>query len=353
MLRKELKNVEDVPHGSTHLEGILDFSSSVIKIPLPLEEIINDLNIFSYPDSDSNNFVSKISEVYDIGKGCIITGNGSSGLLWYTGLAFFSKNIRSLITTPAYGEYERILKIMGCNIYKHKLKEVNDFRLNIDNFISDIKSGNIEVIFLCTPNNPTGEFIDFGKLDFILSKNPDKLFIIDLAYIDYAFSSIIDFKKFIENYNVVFLFSLTKSYGIAGLRSGFIIGSNRLVKSLYKVKEPWNMNVISQKVSSYILENRNSLLAGCKKIMDYSAILRNNIESSGFKVIRSDTDYFMVKVKSPEKIKEILLSENILVRDLNSMGLDNYIRITGKTEELNNYFMEIWYDKVVRIHQSD
>ncbi|PID26476.1 MAG: hypothetical protein CR982_10135 [Candidatus Cloacimonadota bacterium] len=341
-IRDEISNVEAVPHGSTHLPNIVDFSSSVIKLDLPIDKIISNIDIYSYPDTTNFEFRSKAAENYNLSPNNIFCGNGSSEIMWSIGLAFVKRSSKSLLISPTFGEYKRILTIMGSDIEYHTLKEDRGFRLDISTYLDQAKGK--DIIFICNPNNPTGEFIGFDKLETIFKNSPNTLYIIDSAYIDFAiddFSYREKMKYFIDRYNVIFLHSLTKSFGIAGLRSGYCLASEEKISLLDRVKTPWNINRYAQEVSIYILENEKEIIKKAQEIKNSSIKLRKKISNLGFTTIDSTTDYFLVKVGNSLEVKRKLLEEKILIRELQSMGLNNYIRVTGKDEEKNNLLLRL------------
>lgn len=341
IINSNIYKIKQVHHGSSHESKILDFSSSVIPLKINVKKILNKSNIFAYPDSESYELRKVIANSYNLSVENIFVGNGSSEILLYIALVFLNKGKKVLIQTPTYGEYKRTTEITGATINHFSLKETNNFKTNIDDYASYIKKSKSDIIYLCNPNNPTGDYINQDKLEYIFKKNNTKLFIIDLAYIDYT-GEIINYNKYFNKYNVIFINSLTKSFGLAGLRSGFAIAKKEYIDHLQKVKIPWNMNILAQNVSIEIFKNRNKYLKNIINVKNESEKLRLKIEKTGFKTIKSSTDYFMVKVNNSLKTKEILLKQNILIRELSSLGLHNYIRITGKNKTLNKNFLKIW-----------
>ena len=336
--REELKFVKMPVHGSSFEKEIIDFSSSVINLKLDIKSLFETEDIFRYPDSENGNLRKIISKIYELNMDNTLAGNGVSELLWFVGLAFIKKNMNVAILEPTYEEYSHITSIMGGRIFPFILKEEEHFELEMDRFLKFLKDNEIKLLFLCNPNNPTGKYLNQDKIEFIL-KNFDGITIFDYSYIDYV-EAHIKYGEFIKKYDVLFLFSLTKSYGIAGLRAGFMLASEKIINLVKKVKTPWNMNIVAQKVASYILENRELFLPVVRKYKKESDILRLNIENSGFKTVKSETDYFMVKVNDAEFVKKELLKENFLIRSLTSKGLNNFIRINSGTKEENTNFFE-------------
>ena len=348
-LRDEIKNIEDVPHGSTHLKDILDFSSSVIRLDIPIKEIILDLDIYAYPDSSNYQLRESIAKSYNISSDSVFCGNGSSEILWYIGLAFVKSSSKSLLITPTFGEYKRVLTMMGSEIEYNHLMEENDFSLDLANYMNQLRSKDIAII--CNPNNPTGELLPFETLESIFKSNPSALYIIDCAYLDFVLDSSdyrVEMKRLIESYNIIFLHSLTKGFGIAGLRSGYCIGSEKLISYLNKVKAPWNMNRHAQAVSEYIITHQKELIKKARSIKNSSFKLRDSFSDLGYKTIKSTTDYFMVKTYNSLDVKSKLLEKKMLIRELDSMGLKDYIRVTGKSESKNQHLIKIFKETIYK-----
>jgi histidinol-phosphate aminotransferase len=336
--RPELRNVRDVPHGSTHRSDIIDFSSSVIPLTLPLENLINCSDFFRYPDTSSSELREVISKDLNIEPQNIVCGNGASELIWLIGLACLSAQTNAGALIPTFGEYERISKIMGAHYNSFAVEEKNNFQTNIDALSEWIAKTDVSVFFLCNPNNPTGHYIPTSQIEALVLNNPRCLFVIDFAYVDYT-ADFLPLPKWTSLPNIICLFSLTKAFGIAGIRSGYAIGCESLIRAINIVRPPWNMNVLAQKISAYLIQNKQQYKKVVENYRSEAIRFITCLEDMGQQVIPSSTDYFMLKTANAREFKANMLQKGYLVRELESMGCPHFVRINMCTKDENDKFL--------------
>ncbi len=339
IIRSELKSVRAVPHGSTHKKDLLDFSSSVIPLELPLLELMHETEFFRYPDSESQELRNSISQHSDVHASNVICGNGASELLWLVGMACISSNTKVGTLAPTFGEYARITAIMGGQLCYFPLQEHLDFKLDERELSTWIRNKNIQVFFLCNPNNPTGRYVSIEHVELLFVENPECLFVFDAAYIDYT-NSAIPLKNWVEKFNVIVIYSLTKAFGIAGIRSGYALANEAYIEALNKVKPAWNLNALAQTASKHLFDKRNKYSDVAKEYRDQTIQMMATLSTMRFRIIPSDTDYFMMGVNNPKKFKNNLLEKGFLIRELESMGVPNYVRINVCDRETNSRFIE-------------
>jgi histidinol-phosphate aminotransferase len=337
-VRAELHNVCDVPHGSTHRADVVDFSSSVIPLALPLEEIINCSDFFRYPDTSSTELRDVLSRNLNVAPHNIVCGNGASELIWLVGLAYLSAQSIAGALAPTFGEYQRISNIMGAQYKPFRLEEEDNFKTNVDTLSEWIEQNSVSVFFLCNPNNPTGHYISTSQIESLVLKNPRCLFVVDFAYVDYT-ADVLPLSHWVSIPNLISLFSLTKAFGIAGMRSGYAIGCDSLIRALNLVRPPWNMNVLAQKASAYLIQHKQHYSNIIESYRTEAQHFINNLEALGQKVIPSNTDYFMLKTQDSREFKRKMLHKGFLVRELESMGCPHFVRINICSRNENSLFL--------------
>ena len=158
----------------------------------------------------------------------------------------------------------------------------------------------------------------------------DSLLILDEAYVAFVEASWNPF-DLTERGNVVVLRSMTKDYGLPGLRLGYAVARREIIDSLRPVLPPWNVNAIAQKVGVDVLEKEEYLRQSLRQIREAKLFLTGELSRLGFKVLPSDAHYFLVKVGNAPECRNSLLRQGILVRDCSSFGLKEYIRIAPRT----------------------
>ena len=320
---------------------IIDFSSNITPLGIPnsVKFIIkkNLDKVQFYPDPNSETVISSLEKYTHLSKSNIIVGNGAIEILYNFCFAFLSKTTKVLIHVPTFQEYETAVKLSNCKISYFKSLNLST---NIDSFILKIpKNG---CIFLCNPNNPTGELLSKKELLSIIiaAKKLKTIVFIDECFIELVPKSNESLISYVKKYDNIFILrSLTKSFGLPGLRIGYACGSKEIIKILQKIKIQWSVNSLAQDSANIVLKDishikKTNLII--KKELEY---LENSISSlNGFECICSSTNFILVKTKyDSTKLQTKLLKSNILIRDCkNFRALDNhYIRIAVKSHKDN------------------
>ena len=320
---------------------IIDFSSNItpLGIPKSAKSIIkkNLDKVQFYPDPNSETVISNLEKYTHLPKSNIIVGNGAIEILYNFCFAFLSKTTKVLIHVPTFQEYETAVKLSNC-----KISYFNSLNLsaNIDLFISQIpKNG---CVFLCNPNNPTGELLSKKELVSIVieAKKLKTIVFIDECFIELVPKSNESILSYVKKYDNIFILrSLTKSFGLPGLRIGYACGSKEIIKILQKIKIPWSVNSLAQDAANAVIKNISHIKKSNIIIQKESKYLEDNISNlNGFECISSSTNFILIKTKyDSTKLQTKLLQNKILIRDCkNFRGLNNhYIRIAVKSHKDN------------------
>ena len=321
--------------------NIIDFSSNITPLGIPnsVKLIIkkNLDKIQFYPDPKSENVISSLEKYTHLSKSNIIVGNGAIEILYNFCFAFLSKTTKVLIHVHTFEEYEAAVKLNNCKISFFKSLNLST---NIDSFISQIpKSG---CVFLCNPNNPTGELLSKKELlsIIIVAKKLKTIVFIDECFIELVPKSNESVMSYVKKYDNLFILrSLTKSFGLPGLRIGYACGSQQIIKILQKIKIPWSVNSLAQDAANVVIKNKSHLKKSNIIIKKELKYLEDNISIlNGFECISSSTNFILIKIKyDSTKLQTKLLKNKILIRDCkNFRGLDNhYIRIAVKSHKDN------------------
>ena len=187
------------------------------------------------------------------------------------------------------------------------------------------------VVFICNPNNPTGKYLSRLEVEQVLTSVGDNsLLVIDEAYVNFipgAWSSL----DLTVRGNVIILRSMTKDYGLAGLRLGYAVAHRDITASLRRVLPPWNVNAIAQKAGVMVLENEGYLEQSKQKIREAKQFLIDGLSRLGLRPVPSDANFFLVRVGNAHTFRTALLKYGLLVRDCTSFGLPEYVRIGVRT----------------------
>ena len=294
-------------------------------------------SISEYPDSDSVNLRKALQWYCKIPHEQIVIGNGATEIIYNFCKAFLSKKTPVLIPIPTFGEYEAAAKLSGCKITFFKTMNLES---NLDNFIKKIpKNG---CVFVCNPNNPTGKLLPKRNLLKIIqaAKKKSSLAFVDESFIELVSESNQSIIKYVKKFSNLFILrSMTKSFGLAGIRVGYGIGSKQIISILNNLKIPWNVSGLAQHAARAALCSISYLNKAKKIIENESKYLRNSISKiNGFECHDAAANFILIKTKQKSKtIQKKLLKKKILIRDCSSFrGLNNnYIRIAVKTRKEN------------------
>jgi histidinol-phosphate aminotransferase len=337
--RPKLKNVKDFLHGGIDYkelvnfnlkpEEIIDFSSSLNPLGTPykvLESLVK-VKIDAYPDTNCYELKEAIAKFHGLKQENIIVGNGSTEIIYFTCQCYLTKKSRVIIPSPTFSEYERASVINGAKVVLYRLKESNDFRIDPKELLKLLIKHKPKMVFLCNPNNPTGHYLGENDVREIIEASEKTLIVLDEAYVDFV-KDPWDSTKFVRYKNLLILKSLTKNFGLAGLRIGYALADEEIIKTLEKVRPPWNVNSVAQKAALVSLFERKHIEKAKEEIELARSYLIKEISKMGRKPIPSHGCFFMVKVDDARKLRLALLEQGILVRDCTSFGLPNFIRIS-------------------------
>ena len=350
--RKEVLEMSEVVHGAINRTelgklgidpaALLDFSACVNPFgpsPRVLEAITNS-SIQSYPDRDATEFRKVAANHLDVPVDCLIAGNGSSELLYLISLTFLSSADHVLIVGPTYSEYSRVARLMGATVsYCHASSQSN-FRFPTRAAEDSLRSLRPRALFVCHPNNPTGQLAVTEAIYQWADEFPQTLFIIDEAYIEFS-PGAESFAKSMRD-NIVVLRSMTKAYGLAGIRLGYAVSTREIVDLLARVRPPWSVSTIAQNAGIAALQDSTCLQQNMARLAGEKKLLLERLMSCGVVTLPSDTHFFLLRVINAPATRRRLLNSGILVRDCTSFGLPEFLRISPQTPPHNTSFCELW-----------
>ena len=296
-------------------------------------------NYNRYPDPLQQKLKEKISSIKGVPIQNIFLGNGSDeaiDLLFRIFCEPGKDNV--IILPPTYGMYEVCAELNDVQVKKVPL--LSNFQLNLEAIEQSIDS-NTKIIFVCSPNNPTGNSINRSDIEILLN-NFNGLVIIDEAYINYARQ-----KTFIpeltEYPNLVILQTLSKAWGLAGLRLGMAFAGQPVIDYLNKVKYPYNINTATQQLAIEALNNISSVNNWTKTTVEQRDWLSKQLICFGFvqKIYPSDANFILVKIVDAKKVYDYLAVNGIIVRDRSKIVLcDDCLRITIGTPDENSKLID-------------
>lgn len=292
-----------------------------------------------YPDPLQWSVKRKLAEIKGVKPEQIFLGNGSDEPIDLIIRAFCEPNQDSImITEPTYGMYKVCAEVNAVNVQQVLLTP--DFDLDLE-AIPNTFDATTKVIFLCSPNNPTGNVLNRDKIVEVL-KRFYGLVVIDEAYIDFTRSK--SFINELKKYpNLVVLQTFSKAWGLAGLRLGMCFASESIISILNKIKYPYNVNIRSQELAMEALENVYRKDIWVDEILQQRDWLKGALSSLPIveKIFPSDANFLLVRVKDAQSTYQYLMDNRIIVRDRSRVNLCyNCLRITVGTPEENKRVIE-------------
>ena len=332
ILRKNIKDL--VPYSSARDEFkgeasvYLDANENSFGSPL-------DVNYNRYPDPLQFKVKQRLSEIKGVPPRNIFLGNGSDEAIDILFRAFCSPAVDNVITVPpTYGMYEVSANINDVEVRKIKLTP--EYQLDMEG-IAEAIDENTKIIFICSPNNPTGNSINRADIETILA-NFQGLVVIDEAYINYSRQKTF-IQELTEYSNLVVLHTLSKAWGLAGLRLGMAFASEEIIEVFNKVKPPYNINEASQQIALEALQNVEQINNWIKLTITEREKLVEVLGKLDIvqKIYPSDANFILVRTVDAKGIYKHLVDNGIIVRDRSKVELcEGSLRITIGTPEENN-----------------
>ncbi len=336
LIRKNIKNLKPYSSARTEYTGdaaiFLDANENSFGSPL-------DENFNRYPDPLQWQLKKELSKIKGIPPKNIFIGNGSDEVIDLAYRIFCEPGKDNvIICPPTYGMY----KVCG-NINDVKIKEVSltkDFQLDTDAILS-AANNNTKLLFLCSPNNPTGNNMNRIDIEMLLN-NFHGIVIIDEAYINYSRQKTF-LRELTEYENLIVMQTLSKAWGLAALRLGLAFASEKIINLFNKVKPPYNINKASQELGIKALQNINKVNENIKNTIAERTKLLKQFPQFNFiqKVYATDANFILMKTDDADEVYNYLSERKIIIRNRSKEPMcENCIRITIGTPQENELLIE-------------
>ncbi len=293
------------------------------------------LNSNRYPNIDGKQLREKLGHVNNLHANRIVLGCGSDETLLFVALAFCQDGDEIIHTQHGFEMYSIITKIVGAT--SKLVKEDENYKVNTSSILNEVNPST-KIIYLANPNNPTGTYLSRSEIVNLLKELPKNIIVVlDGAYAEYVMKKDYDagFSLVDEYENIIITRTFSKAYGLAGLRIGWCYSSEKVANILNKVKGPFNTQSISQELAIIALDDKEYL----KKVINYNQEIKSWFEEElkklKIRALPSEGNFSFIETseKNAKKISSHLANEGIIVRQLDSYGLPNCIRITIGTQK--------------------
>ncbi len=292
-----------------------------------------------YPDPLQKQLKDRVSSLYKVPAGNIFLGNGSDEAIDLIFRIFCKPGVDNVLSiTPSYGMYEVSASVNDIGFRKVLLNE--DYSFN-SAAILEASDSFSKLVFLCSPNNPTGNLLSTEETRKLLDMFRGVV-VVDEAYIDFADSE--GMLPFLKQYpNLIVLRTFSKAWGLAGIRLGMAFASEEIIRFFNKVKYPYNLNILTQNFALEHLKSRKQKIGWVNEIIEQRKILEKELSDIEFvkKVYPSDANFLLVRMDYPRELYNYLKENEIIVRDRSSLVLcEDSLRITIGTKEENRALMK-------------
>lgn len=326
---------------------IIDFSSNINPLGMPESVKMAAVNSVAhsnrYPDINSRELIRSISRWENVPESWIFAANGAAEAIYR--IAFCLKPKKGLVTAPAFSEYENALNSAGSQVDYYNLKEEFGFKIQ-DDILEHINS-DTGIVFICNPNNPTGQLTDIETAEKIIARcqKAGAVAVVDECFLDFVgnkekYSTV----KLLDKYgSLVVLKAFTKIYAIPGIRLGYCMSSGKQITDGLKTSgPPWNVSAIAQAAGTAALKEKDYIKKTVEYIGKQREYLIGELNRLNIKTYDSCANYILLKIHNGMDLKEEMLKKGILIRSCSNyknLG-GNYYRIAVKTAEENQMLIK-------------
>lgn len=287
-----------------------------------------------YPDPLQRQLKRTLAKIKGVEANQILLGNGSDEVLDLVFRAFCEPGQDEVILLPpTYGMYTVLAQLNNVKVNTVPLNE--SFQLDLEGIMKQV-NGNTKVIFVCSPNNPTGNSIPLEQIQNLLNQFSG-LVVVDEAYVDFSTKG--SAVRFLDDYpHLMICQTFSKAYGLAGIRLGMGIADSKIIDYFNKIKPPYNVNVLTQKTAFNSLNDQHTTKEHVKELLAERQKLEKELLNIDFvnKIYPSDANFLLIQVDNASKRYDQLLSLDIVVRNRSSLlGCENTLRITVGTPQEN------------------
>jgi histidinol-phosphate aminotransferase len=291
-------------------------------------------NIHFYPEAPCSVLKKVLGRRFSLKEGNIVISNGADNLIFMVANAFVDQDDEVVMATPTFPVYTNTTQIMGGTPVRVPLK---DFTHDLPEMLKRVNE-KTKLVYVCNPNNPTGTIVTRKALDDFISKLPDRvILILDEAYFDFVddrnFPNGLGYVK--KGKQVIVLRTFSKVYGLAGLRIGYALGREDLIKGLNQVRDPFPVHRLAQVAAEAALKDRKYEQMSIRMIRDGRKYLYRELERLGLSYVPSQANFILIDFgRDINEVYESLLREGIIIRPGGIWNYPTSGRVTvGKLED--------------------
>lgn len=337
------KPIEEVQR-ELGISKVIKLASNENNLGVPLrviEKVQSKLkDLFLYPDGSCFKLRCKLAEKLGVDNEQLIFGNGSDEILQIIALAYLGQGNSVLIADGTFSEYDFVARLLNANRVVVPLK---DYTYDLPGFAKSV-GDDINVIFLCNPNNPTGTYFSAKELEIFLDKVPsNKLVVLDEAYYEYAYGD--DYPETVpllnKHKNIIILRTFSKVYSLAGCRIGYGIASKEIVDVLNRARQPFNINSLAQECALAVLDETQWVEEVRKANNEQKQFIYKELDKLGLKYLPTKANFIFIDLqKDAQSVFQALMKLGVIIRPMTGFGFPMAIRVSIGLPEENQFFIK-------------
>jgi len=357
-IRKSFIAADYCPHGgrireaaagiSGEVDALLDFSANINPLGSPplVEVILQELSrVGHYPDNSYRDFREAASAFVGVSPENIVPGNGSSEIIRLFAEMTLQDGDLAVIPSPTFGEYEGQARLSGAEIRRVELGLPRP--QSLDRVFDDCLLDQAKSVFICNPNNPTGFLISGPQIAKLARRcqEHETFLLVDEAFIELSdpMQSIAGLAPHLDN--LVVMRSLTKSFGVPGLRLGFAVTNRKLAAIMDRARIPWSISSLASGAAVHLLGFEDFLAASRACIEEELVWLTGELKELGLEPLESSVNFILINVESSgllsAELVDRMAEQRVLVRDCQSFGLgQSYIRVAVRNRQENQKLIQ-------------
>ncbi|MER3403788.1 MAG: aminotransferase class I/II [Chloroflexota bacterium] len=315
-------------------DEVIDFSASVNPLGTSPKAVValREVDYARYPDPDCMRLREAIAAHCGVTPDEVLPGNGATELIHLVVRLFVRHGQRPIVFMPTFGEFERACQAMNAHPYPWHANPAREFRWNFANKAAVLRRVTPPLVYLCSPNNPTGAYPaehDVRGLAMGLIAGP---LLLDESYISFV-EQPWDALPLMRTGRVLVLRSMTKDYGLAGLRLGYLLAQPDVVNALRRLQPEWSVSAAAQAAGVAALSDHEHLDRGRAAVRAGKAVLRAELTRLGVPFHEGAANFILIRVGNATAVRTALLRQGLAVRDCTSFGLSEYIRVGVRRPE--------------------
>lgn len=288
----------------------------------------------NYPEPEPVSVENRLGEIHGIPPKDIIVTNGATDAIYL--IARKMQGSTSAVVVPTFREYQD-----ACAMLRHDVR----FLQESDVLDGTLSSCNVDIVWLCNPNNPTGRVFNREGLLKIIESKPETLFVVDQAYADYSVVEVLTVSDVLSRKNVIMLQSLTKRFAVPGLRIGYAVAASEIISVLRSMRMPWSVNSFAIEASHYLLEHMEAYHIDKNQLHEEAVGMSRALRRLGIECTATDCNFILCRLPkgNASQLKEFLMDRyGLLIRDASNFEtLDHaYFRVAAQDHESNELLIK-------------